>query len=103
LCEAYEETTHDDYARDAAAAFAATEIRPGTVELAGPCPRCRGTMYVPVVTGTYKSLPLFRRAPAPAPAERVEPVICTCEGEHPGSPDGSVGCGAYWLLRLTAS
>jgi hypothetical protein len=103
LHEAYEETTDDDYAVLAAGTFTATEIRPGTVELTGPCPRCGGIMHVPVVTGTYKSLRLFRRSGPPAPAERIEPVICTCAHEHPGRPEGGVGCGAYWLLRLTES
>lgn len=98
----YEETTDDDYGVRAARSFSATTVQPGTVELSGPCPRCGAVIHAPVVTDIYKSFRLRGRS-APAPAERIEPLICTCDHDHPGRPDDRVGCGAYWLLRFEAS
>ncbi|MEU4240912.1 hypothetical protein [Actinoplanes sp. NPDC026619] len=93
----YEEVTDDAYA-EVAAAFDVSSPAPGTLLLAGRCPRCAAEIRVPVIDGVFKNAGRFRRAPA----ERMAPMICTCAEEHPGRPPGRIGCGAYWLLRITA-
>ncbi|MEU1787244.1 hypothetical protein AB0H03_12660 [Streptomyces sparsogenes] len=101
----YAEVTEDSYAERAAADFTLTEVGPGTAELRGPCPRCGTVIHVPVVSSTYKSFRLSRgaRRSSPPPGERLEPVICTCADDHPGRPADKVGCGAFWLLRISTS
>jgi hypothetical protein len=97
----YQEITEDSFAADAAATFSVTVVTPGTAELAGPCPRCGTSIKVPVVDGIYKAFHLWRRPDdQPAPDSRLEPVICTCDDDHPGRPEGKVGCGAYWMFCL---
>jgi len=34
---------------------------------------------------------------------RVEPMMCTCEDEHPQRPEGASGCGAFWTLTISAA
>ncbi|MEV4758493.1 hypothetical protein AB0J86_25775 [Micromonospora sp. NPDC049559] len=99
----YAEVTEPGYAERAAATFQAARPAPGTLLLTGPCPRCGTVIQVPVVDGVYKTTGRFRVGGRrePAPSERLEPLICTCEEEHPGRPAGRAGCGAYWLLRIT--
>jgi hypothetical protein len=29
-------------------------------------------------------------------ADTVEPMLCTCDDDHPHRPEGRKGCGAYW-------
>jgi hypothetical protein len=31
---------------------------------------------------------------------RVEAVLCTSSSDHPGRPEGAVGCGAYWMTEI---
>jgi hypothetical protein len=98
----YDEVTDGFYSATATTTFTAFEAGPGTVQLTGPCPRCGTVIEVSVVSGIYKSVRRLRRTqPRPPPATRVAPVICTCVDDHPGRPEGKVGCGAYWLLSLT--
>lgn len=99
----YAEVTESDYAERAAATFRASRPAPGTLVLTGPCPRCDTVIRVPVVDGVYKGPSRFRLGTQrePEPPQRLEPLICTCEEEHPGRPAGRVGCGAYWLQQIT--
>lgn len=101
----YEEVNKESFARDSAAEFELVQAGPGTAELRGPCPRCRTTIRVPVVTSTFKSFRLWPRTGQRTPPANVreELVICTCEEEHPGRPDGKFGCGAFWRLQITLS
>jgi hypothetical protein len=100
----YRETTDAAYADTAAATFTASTPAAGVLMLTGPCPRCATVIQIPVVDGVYKGLRLRRREPAPtSPTPRVEPMICTCEEPHEGRPADRIGCGAYWLLELTAA
>lgn len=99
----YVEITEDDYAERAAGTFHASRPAPGTLLLTGPCPRCHTEIRVPVVDGVYKGVGRFRLGAGrePVQSERLEPMICICDEQHPGRPTGRAGCGAYWLLRIT--
>jgi hypothetical protein len=103
----YQEITEDDYASCAAVAFTASRPVPGTLVLTGPCPRCTVIIHVPIVDGVYKSSRRRRTTtaaqPEPSATQRVEPVVCTCDEPHADRPANRVGCGAYWLLRITVS
>ena len=60
----------------------------------GACPRCRHYVSLDVVgDGTT----VFRGRSAVA-----EPMVvrCNCGSDHPGRPDGSMGCGAYAVVEL---
>ncbi|MEU7802507.1 hypothetical protein AB0B10_24925 [Micromonospora arborensis] len=101
----YRETTDESYATAAAQNFTIEQIRPGTMVLRGPCPRCSTIIDIPVVDSVLR-LSLKKRNAAlrsqdPAPTRhRVEPMICTCKDPHPDRPTGANGCGAYWTLTL---
>jgi hypothetical protein len=98
----YVEKTDPDYAVQAAATFTVTvtEEDDGTV-LSGPCPRCQGTIEIRLYDELVRDWFPQRRHGVPAPPASVgEPMICTCELEHPQRPPGNVGCGAYWNLVL---
>jgi hypothetical protein len=41
------------------------------------------------------------RASKAAEAGHKEPMMCTCEDEHPNRPEGFSGCGAYWTLTIS--
>lgn len=100
----YRELSENDYAERAARTFMPSTPAPGMLLLTGPCPRCAATIDIAVVEGVYKTFRLRRRAaagPPPAPAERIEPVVCTCTEEHTGRPANRTGCGAFWLLKIT--
>jgi len=101
----YEEVTTDDFARRAAKEFSATQPVPGTLVLTGPCPRCGAVIQVPVVDGVFKIIlpSAGRRDQAPIADRDDEPVICTCSESHPSRPPDKVGCGAYWLLRISVA
>lgn len=104
----YSEITHDTYAVDAAKSFTVTELTHGTTVLRGPCPRCHALIDIPVVSGIFRSSRsvagwLRATAPKAAEASHDEPMICTCEDEHPDRPDGRSGCGAYWILTIWSS
>lgn len=102
----YKATTDDAYAVDAAKSFSVTELGHGTLILRGPCPRCRALIDVPVVSSIFRSSrsvgsKLRARMPKPAEAGHKEPMMCTCEDDHPNRPDGLTGCGAYWTLTIS--
>jgi len=108
----YRETTDDSYTELAVQSFTVEELESGILVLRGPCPRCRAQIEVPVVTSIFEGLrakghPLLRRPKAPRDYRGtpegngiIEPMMCTCEDEHPNRPRGRKGCGAYWTLRV---
>ncbi|MGS2644482.1 hypothetical protein [Streptosporangium sp. LJ11] len=103
----YKEITDEAYARLAADSFTVEEPYPGTLILRGPCPRCRAPIEIPLVSGIVRSSRsardrLRRRPRPPAASETVEPMMCTCEDDHPARPEGRYGCGAYWTLTISA-
>lgn len=103
----YTEVTDPGYAECAAATFTLDMSQPGYPVLRGACPRCKDFMLYPVLDDVYKTIRSNRssgtsNAPGKAvDGGRVEPMICTCENEHPERPAGAEGCGAYWSLHLT--
>lgn len=106
----YIEITDDSYADLAAKEFTAKQPAPGIILVCGPCPRCRATVEIPVVDALYRSarsIRFWRRsagASGSSGAERQcreEPMMCTCEDQHPNRPEGQVGCGAYWTLTIS--
>jgi hypothetical protein len=103
----YREITEDRYASSAAEQFKVEEAEPGTLVLSGPCPRCGWVMEVPVVDSiftTTRGIRFWRRRPHAAAAESyVEPMVCDCDEDHPGRPEGLSGCGAYWTLTISVA
>jgi hypothetical protein len=104
----YRELSEDDYAQRAADRnFVLDVSEPGFPILRGTCPRCGHFMLFPVLEEVYKAVrPENEQKPSPAKGgtkgkEQTEPMICTCEEEHPGRPAEAEGCGAYWKLLLT--
>lgn len=103
----YNEVSDPGYAECAAGKFTLDMSQPGFPVLRGTCPRCKDFMIYPVLDDVYKTIrPNDDGATSETSGEagsggRVEPMICTCEAEHPGKPTGAEGCGAYWSLRLT--
>lgn len=91
----YIEVTDQNYATIAAQNFSVVEVRPGTLVLSGPCPRCHAVIEIPHVEKLVRST-----LPKGSTREGSEPMICTCEGIHPDRPDGRYGCGAYWTLVI---
>jgi hypothetical protein len=102
----YVETTDEAYADFTAQNFTVEKVEPGTIILRGPCPRCHAMIDIPVVDLVFRSTReiLFwrRHTRSPEPRARVEPMMCTCEDEHPNRPDGLYGCGAYWTVTISA-
>jgi hypothetical protein len=103
----YEVTTDDTYPQRAAESFAVDEPSPGILILRGPCPRCAAVIDVPIVQsvfrGWFPSGGRRNRMPRATEPGRVEPMMCTCEDEHPQRPEGTSGCGAFWTLTISAS
>lgn len=104
----YVEISDDTYSESAAKNFTVTEAAPGTLVLRGPCPRCAAIIETPVVSSIFRSSRsladwLPRRAPEIAGSDWVEPMMCTCEDEHPGRPQGRTGCGAHWTLTISTA
>jgi len=102
----YAETTDDAYSATAAKSFTATKLAEGTLVLRGPCPRCHAVIDIPVVSSVFRgsrSLGGWLRAQAPRPSEDsyTEPMLCTCQDDHPDRPAGRSGCGAYWSLTIS--
>ena len=101
----YVELTNETYAEHAAEKFTIEEPEPGTMVLRGPCPRCQAVIEIPVVDSIFRSTRsgrFWRRRPLGTDAKvHVEPMMCTCEGEHRNRPEGLVGCGAYWTLTIS--
>lgn len=98
----YVETTEPDYAVQAAATFSVTEEDDGSV-VSGPCPRCKGLIEIRLFDEVVRDwFPRLRRGVPVPPVSAGEPMICTCELDHPQRPPGNVGCGAYWNLVLVA-
>ena len=102
----YAEISDVSYAEEAARRFVVDELEPGTLILRGPCPRCRAAIDLPAVEAIFRSPRVagswLRRS---APADRnthVEPMMCTCDADHAGRPEGLAGCGAYWTLTIVA-
>ena len=95
----YQERTDDSYAEQAAKFEVRTDDE--SVELTGPCPRC-GHMMTYLITDFIARhwLRFAVREPDPA-TESEEPMLCTCDGEHPGRPSEGFGCGAYWNLKVS--
>jgi hypothetical protein len=89
--------TEDAYAEGFAASCTPHPTRRGVL-LTGTCPRCGDRMDFPVPTR------VFQRPVRAAPdAKEPQPVMCTCEVTHPGTPAGEEGCGAYWNVELSRS
>jgi hypothetical protein len=61
----------------------------------GTCPRCGDLMSFPYVTK------VFRNVGAPGGTGDLVRMLCTCEQDHPGKPDGECGYGAFWNVRLS--
>ncbi|MEV4693556.1 hypothetical protein AB0K27_20935 [Micromonospora echinospora] len=103
----YLEITEDSYASFAAEHFKVEELKPETLVLRGPCPRCGGVMEAPVVDSIFRSMRgirFWRRQSPPAAAKsHVEPMMCDCSEDHPDRPDGRSGCGAYWTLTISVA
>lgn len=95
-CLPYRETTSDQLGGLAAKEMSYTfvpETDPEDVVVAGPCPRCRGSM-------TYKwPLVVVRQLTAETSRELQITVWCECPLPHPGAGDKR-GCGAYWNLLV---
>ncbi|GHB91560.1 hypothetical protein GCM10010306_103410 [Streptomyces umbrinus] len=103
----YQEITTPEYATIAAGLFTAEEAGHDVTVLRGTCPRCGAVLEVSVVSDVFQGVrslsTLFGGRPAaPQPGGHVEPMACTCVDDHPGRPEGRVGCGAYWTLLLTS-
>lgn len=86
--------TEDGYASAFAKACTALQTRRGVL-LTGTCPRCGDRMDFPVPTR------IFQRPVTATPSASPEPVMCTCEVTHTGTPVGEEGCGAYWTVELS--
>lgn len=104
----YHEITEQSYAQLAAQTFTMEKPHPNTVLLRGPCPRCHGLIEVPVVTSIFRVSRtlrdrLHRGERRDRDAPHIEPIICTCEHEHPNRPSDRFGCGAYWMIVIPAS
>jgi hypothetical protein len=104
----YAEITEDAFAEKAAATFAVAELTRGMLILRGPCPRCQTQIDIPVVTTLFRSWQGFGgrfrdKGSRNAAADDVEPepMLCTCDDEHPGRPADRFGCGAYWTLAIS--
>ncbi|MFJ6661637.1 hypothetical protein ACIQNG_35600 [Streptomyces sp. NPDC091377] len=101
----YLEITDEDYGQRAASEFTVEEVRSGTLILRGPCPRCRASLEIPVVSTIVHRRSFgrhWRRVDRPQAADQVEPMMCTCEDDHSNRPDGRYGCGAYWTVIIPA-
>ena len=102
----YTEITAETFAESAAKDFTVTELARGTLVLRGPCPRCRAFIEIPVVSSIFRSSRSLgswprARAPKAREASHKEPMMCTCEDDHPNRPEGRSGCGAYWTLTIS--
>jgi len=104
----YAEISEDAFAERAAATFTVAEPTRGMLILRGPCPRCQTQIDIPVVTTLFRSSYGFggRFLAKGPPATRAgdvepEPMVCTCDDEHPGRPADRFGCGAYWMLAIS--
>jgi hypothetical protein len=95
----YEETSESHYA---AAAFTVERVDLHVLILRGQCPRCGDEIEIPIIdtmlSGSRASLP-FHTARM-SEETRVEAVLCTSSSDHPGRPEGAVGCGAYWMTEI---
>jgi hypothetical protein len=99
----YQEITDPDFAECAARDFEIAHLDDDILILRGPCPRCGAILEVPLVDRMFDGMRSIRKHGATSePAQRVEPVSCTCEEQHPNRPDARSGCGAYWTFALTA-
>jgi hypothetical protein len=97
----YREITDESYARKAAPTFGIEEPKPGLRILRGSCPRCGAIIDIPLMPSVFggnrsSSTVLRPGATSKGDAGSIEPVLCTCDDDHPGRPDGRRGCGAYW-------
>ena len=102
----YKEMSDDTYAESAVKDFTVTEPARGTLVLRGPCPRCHAFIEIPLVSSIFRSSRSVggwprARAPKAAEAGHKEPMMCTCEDDHPNRPAGRSGCGAYWTLIIS--
>lgn len=96
----YAEMTKPEFAEKAAANFRPSEDADGIV-LVGPCPRCAAVIEIRLFEEVVRDWFPWRSRSAPATdGRRVEPMICTCEHDHPNRPADRKGCGAYWNLAL---
>ncbi|MGI5499361.1 hypothetical protein [Lentzea sp. CA-135723] len=96
----YAEVTAESYGRDFAASSAGTPMRRGVL-LRGTCPRCRHGMSFPLITRVFQTGGAETERGTTAEGQEDKPVLCTCDGTHPGKPFREEGCGAYWNVRLT--
>jgi len=102
--EPYEERTSPEYSEAAANSFEVRELSQGLREVTGTCPRCKAHVVMfdadEVARGGPSTVRVKAKGKAPAPATLDIVVFCTCNEPHPGRPEGRLGCGAYWTLRL---
>ncbi len=112
----YLEITDLAFGAHVAETFEVEQPQPRTLVLRGRCPRCAHPMEF-LVTDQ-----VVRRWRRPDPADELpappgsagsagpagsgdqtaeEPMVCTCEAAHAGRPDGYLGCGAYWNVRIS--
>lgn len=61
----------------------------------GPCPRCEHAFV-------YRWPLVIVRGAGIAPTEPVT-VYCQCTVSHPGRPEKTDGCGAYWSVSVPVS
>jgi hypothetical protein len=95
----YAEVTDDAYGHAFASSCTAARIRRGVL-LRGTCPRCAHGMSFPVITEVFQTAVPEEQSASGADSEE-KPLLCTCNGTHPGRPAREEGCGAYWNVRLS--
>jgi hypothetical protein len=98
----YEEVTDVAYGEHVATTFKVDSPQPRTLILNGTCPRCAHPMEFMITDQVVKRWrwPPAEPTPAPAAEPADEPMMCTCEADHPHRPDDYVGCGAYWNIKV---
>ncbi len=99
--------------RDAMNALGATLLpnsqNPKRVVIAGDCPRCKHPMIYSRQLGSLifglemedrVMDALTERGADFSSGEQEFTVSCSCETDHPETPDGSSGCGAPFQVRI---
>ncbi|EIV91770.1 hypothetical protein [Frankia sp. QA3] len=103
----YLEITDLAYGAHVAETFEVEQPQSRTLVLRGRCPRCDHPMEFLVTDQVVKrwrrSNPQDEPPPPPGSDDRTaeEPMVCTCEGDHAGRPEGYLGCGAYWNVKIS--
>jgi hypothetical protein len=110
----YAQVSEEAYAEFAAECSRVTllpdERDPEVIVIDGACARCRHRMNFHTTVVTYRDANwapvrdklfnmVLRKATRQA-GRRTVTVYCRCGEPHPGAPDISEGCGAYWNLNV---